>query len=140
MRDAMLDLLEASIALMSEELCILVIALADRLSPGASAAERKVREGLHSGRRATWPTWTALRAAECHFLAFRSGCVKLLEKPTQNVEETYVSPKERAGRSPVRSVTACGTGRREAGHAGDQPRYAPVGAAEGLGRARRDRL
>lgn len=39
-RNAMLDLLEASIVLMSEELRILVIALADRLSPGASADER----------------------------------------------------------------------------------------------------
>ncbi|MBL6080114.1 hypothetical protein JMJ56_19020 [Belnapia sp. T18] len=36
MRDAMLDLLEASIALMSEELRVLVIALADRPPPGAS--------------------------------------------------------------------------------------------------------
>ena len=40
MRDAMLGLLEASIALMSEELRILVIALADRLSPGAPAEAR----------------------------------------------------------------------------------------------------
>lgn len=40
MRDAMLDLLEASIALMSEELRILVIALADRPSASFSVIER----------------------------------------------------------------------------------------------------
>lgn len=40
MRDAMLDLLEASIALMSEELRILVIALAERPSYGMPGAER----------------------------------------------------------------------------------------------------
>ena len=40
MRDAMLGLREASIALRSEELRILVSALTDRHSPGALAAER----------------------------------------------------------------------------------------------------
>ena len=40
MRDAMLDLLEASIALMSEELRVLVIALADRSKPDAAVVGR----------------------------------------------------------------------------------------------------
>ena len=40
MRDAMLDLLEASIALMSEELRVLVIALADRSQPGVPVNRR----------------------------------------------------------------------------------------------------
>jgi transposase len=64
----------------------------------------------------------------------------LQEKLTRDVEEAHGPPKEGAGWPAVCSVAARGAEWREAGHAGDQPWHAPLGAPKRLGRARLVRL